>query len=174
ALASAQGPGGGQRLSVQSWTSIGDIARIASMTATIYFWIELVIAFLGAFIIANIMMMVVLERRREIGIMKSMGMENGRILAQFLAEGTMLGLIGSAAAAVCGTALNAFLAARGIDFSKTVSGTNLPMDNIIHPGVHPLNVLALFGLGVLISAIVAYLPSRSAATMDPIEAIRSV
>ncbi len=173
ALASAQGREGAQRLSVQSWTSIGDVARIVSMTGTIYFWIELVIAFLGAFIIANVMMMVVLERKREIGIMKSMGMERGSILALFLAEGTLLGLIGSAAAALSGILLNSALAVKGIDFSRNTGGTGIPMDSIIHPEVHPLNVLALFCLGVLISAIVAYLPSRSAAVMGPIEAIRS-
>jgi putative ABC transport system permease protein len=173
-IAASLGPGGFDKLSVRSWTSIGDTARFIQLAARIYFVIELVIAFLGAFIIANVMMMVVLERRREIGILKSMGMENGRILGLFLAEGTMLGLIGGVAGALLGTGLNALLAIHGLDFSSATSGTGVPVDNIVRPGVYPIHVLALFCMGVAISVVVAFLPSRSAARMDPIEAIRSV
>ncbi|MGO8694132.1 MAG: ABC transporter permease [Rectinemataceae bacterium] len=161
-------------LSVRSWTGIGDTARIIQMVGQVYFVIELIIAFLGAFIIANVMMMVVLERKREIGILKSMGMENRRVLGLFLAEGTMLGLIGGIVGALLGTGLNALLAVHGIDFSSITANAGLPMDNVIRPGVHALQILALFCMGVAISAIVAFLPSRSAALMDPIEAIRSV
>jgi len=165
---------GFEGLSVRSWTSIGDTARIIQMVGQIYFVIELIIAFLGAFIIANVMMMVVLERKREIGILKSMGMENRRVLGLFLTEGTMLGLIGGVAGTLLGVGLNTLLAAHGMDFSAITSNSGLPMDNIIRPGIHPLQILALFCMGVAISAVVAFFPSRTAALMDPIEAIRSV
>ncbi len=166
--------GGLGKLSVQSWTSLGDTAALITMSGRIYFWAEIVVAFLGAFIIANIMMMVVLERRREIGVLKSMGMEGPRILRLFLAEGIFLGVIGSAVGSIFGTALNAWLSVKGLDFSSSVSGSGIAMDNVIYTGVHPLNVILLFTLGVAVSAVVSFLPSRSAARMDPIEAIRSV
>ncbi|MGO9309606.1 MAG: ABC transporter permease [Spirochaetia bacterium] len=161
------------RLSVQSWTSLGDVAALISLAGNIYFWGEIIVAFLGAFIIANIMMMVVLERRREIGILKSMGMEPSRILRLFLLEGVVLGIIGSAGGAVLGTALNAWLSVKGIDFSRSIAGTGVPMDNVVYPGVHPLQVALFFFLGVAVSAIMAFLPSRSAARINPIDAIRS-
>ncbi len=165
---------GFDKLSVRSWTAIGETPALIQMTSQIYFVIELIIAFLGAFIIANVMMMVVLERKREIGILKSMGMENDRILRLFLAEGVMLGIIGGICGTILGTALNLALGVHGMDFSNLMSGTNIPMDNIIRPGVHVSRIIGLFCMGVAISAIVAFLPSRSAARMDPIEAIRSV
>ena len=165
---------GFQGLSVRSWTKIGETAQLVDLFGSIYFVIELIIAFLGAFIIANVMMMVVLERRKEIGILKSMGMEKGRILGLFLAEGVMLGAIGGAIGAALGTALNLGLAVHGMDFSALLSEAAIPMDYIVRPGVDPAKIFALFTLGVLISAVVSFLPSRSAAEMDPIEAIRSV
>jgi putative ABC transport system permease protein len=161
-------------LSVRSWTSIGDVAVLINMAGGVYSFIEVFITFLGAFIIANIMMMVVLERKREIGILKSMGMRKTRILSLFLAEGTLLGAFGSAAGAIAGTLLNAYFGAKGMDLSKLIGGTDYQMYNVIYPGVHPLHVLAFFALGVAVSALIAFLPSRSAAGMDPIEAIRSV
>jgi putative ABC transport system permease protein len=160
-------------LSVQSWTSLGDVASLIPIAGKIYFWGELVVSFLGAFIIANVMMMIVLERRREIGILKSMGMQQGRILRLFLAEGVLLGIIGSAGGAILGTFLNAWLSVKGIDFSRNIAGTSIPMDNVVYPGVHPLQVALLFLMGVAVSAIMALLPSRGAARMDPVDAIRS-
>jgi putative ABC transport system permease protein len=165
---------GFEKLSVQSWTSLGDIAALITLSARIYLWGEILVAFLGAFIIANIMVMVVLERRREIGLLKSMGMEGPRILRLFLVEGMLLGVIGSAAGALLGTALNAWLSVKGLDFTSSISGSGIAMDNVIYTGVHPLHVVLLFMLGAAVSAILSFLPSRGAARMDPVEAIRSV
>lgn len=161
-------------LSVRSWTSLGDIASVIMMTRRIYSWGEIIVAFLGAFIIANIVMMVVLERKREIGILLSMGMERPRVLWLFLVEGVLMGALGSAAGVIVGTALNALLGLKGLDMTKTVSGAGIPIDNVIYPVVHPLTVVWLFVVGIAVALVVSFLPSRTAARMDPIDAIRSV
>jgi putative ABC transport system permease protein len=161
-------------LSVQSWTSLGDVASLVALTQNIYFWGEIVVAFLGAFIIANILMMVVLERKREIGILMSMGMERARILALFLVEGVLLGVIGSTAGVIVGTALNLLLGIKGLDMTKTISGAGIPLDNVIRPAVHPVNVAWLFFVGIAVAVVMSFLPSRAASRMDPIDAIRSV
>ncbi|HET6451014.1 MAG TPA: FtsX-like permease family protein [Spirochaetia bacterium] len=161
-------------LSVQSWKALGDVAALITFAGAAYFWMELIIAFLGAFIIANILMMVVLERRREIGILMSMGMERPRILGLFLAEGLLLGAIGSAIGSLLGTAINAWASVRGLDFSRNIAGTGIPMDSIVYPQVNLVHVAWLFAMGIAVAAIISFLPSRSAARMNPIEAIRSV
>jgi putative ABC transport system permease protein len=170
--APAGSPSGG--LSVRSWSSISELASIIKMSEGLFMVLELFIAFLGAFIIANIMMMVVLERRREIGIMKSMGMERPRLLGLFLAEGTLLGAIGSAAGVAAGTALCLALSVKGIDLTGISGGVDYQMDSVVYPGAQPARIAAMLAMGILVSAVIAYLPSRSAARMDPIEAIRSV
>ncbi len=160
-------------LSVKSWTAISDMASMIAMSEGIFLVMELFIALLGAFIIANIMMMVVLERRREIGILMSMGMEKPRLLGLFLCEGTLLGTIGSVAGALAGTFLTLWLSKAGVDMTGLSAGTDFQMDSVVYPSAHPLRILAFVAMGALVSAVVAYLPSRSAARMDPIEAIRS-
>jgi putative ABC transport system permease protein len=161
-------------LSVQGWSSLGDIASLIILTRNIYFWAEIIVAFLGAFIIANVVMMVVLERRREIGILLSMGMERPRIQWLFLVEGVLMGALGSAAGVIAGTALNLLLGLKGLDMTRAVSGAGIPLDNVIHPAVHPLTVAWLFVVGIAVALVVSFLPSRAAARMDPIDAIRSV
>jgi putative ABC transport system permease protein len=82
-------------IDVASWEEVGEWASMVGMVDTIYGFIYFLVAFLGAFIITNIMMMVVLERRKEIGIIKSMGVSRFEVMMLFLFEGTFLGLIGS-------------------------------------------------------------------------------
>jgi lipoprotein-releasing system permease protein len=160
-------------LSVRSWTEMGDFPRFIKMAESIYIWMYLVVAFLGAFIITNIMMMVVLERRKEIGILKSMGMPNREVLALFLAEGTMMGVAGSAVGAASGLLVNLIFSKVGFDMSAAMASFEWPMDNVVYFTVSLPWTLLLFALGVAVSSAVAILPSRSAAMMNPIDAIRS-
>jgi ABC-type lipoprotein release transport system permease subunit len=166
----AAGLGG---LSVRSWTS-QSFAQTIKAQSGIFLWIQIVVEFLGVFIIANVMTMALLERRREIGILKSMGMRTTSIVGLFLAEGTMIGTLGSAAGAIVGAAINLFFKFNGLDLGGSMATSSLPADNVVRFVVNPAEILVLFGLGALASAIVAYLPARRASRLDPIEAIRSV
>jgi putative ABC transport system permease protein len=174
AVAAALPKAGHAGLSTVPWTKTGAFADMMVLMSRLYGWIYAVIAFLGAFVIANVMMMVVLERKKEIGLLKAMGMPRREILGLFLMEGSMLGVLGSAAGVALGLGLCGLFSVVGMDFSSAMASFSWPMDNIIYATVSPLDALALFLLGVAVAAVIAFLPSRSAATMDPIEAIRSV
>lgn len=161
-------------LSVLPWTSIGEYPKMIQLMNIVYYWVFLIVAFLGSFIIANVMTMVILERKREIGILMSMGMPRGRILNLFLAEGTMLGLVGSLAGTVIGVGLIMVLARKGFDMTSAMAGFSWPLDNVIYPSVTPGTILMGIAMGTAVSAAVSYLPSRRAARMAPVEAIKSV
>lgn len=165
---------GGADLSVKPWTAIGDYPRMIGMMETIYGYMYFVIAFLGAFIITNILMMVVLERRKEIGILKSLGLKRREVLSLFLTEGVAMGAIGSAIGAVLGLVICAVTGKVGFDFTEAFSSVNFPMDPVVHPVADVLAALKMFGIGVLVSALVSLLPSRRAATMNAVDAIKSV
>lgn len=145
-----------------------------TLVSGVYWFMYLIFAALGAFIITNVMMMVVLERKREIGIMKSMGMPRRELLGLFLLEGSLIGLAGSFLGSTVGTLLNWVFSKIGFDMTDALAGFSWPLDNIIYPQVDLLQALLFVGLGTLVAAAMAYLPSRSASRMDPVEAIRSV
>lgn len=159
---------------IQSWTEIGEYPRLIKMVEVLYFWIWVLITFLGAFIISNIMMMVVLERKREIGILKALGLNRRETLRLFLVEGALMGLIGSGIGALVGLLLCWVLSIYGIDFSSAMGSLTFPVDPVFYAVVDPIGIAAMFVLGLVVSMLVSYLPSRRAALLDPVEAIKAV
>jgi putative ABC transport system permease protein len=161
-------------ISVTPWTKVGDTYTTVVLVTRIYNWIYVIIALLGAFIISNIMMMVVLERRKEIGILKSMGFRRGEVLAMFLFEGMALGLVGSLAGAGLGVGLVAFFHAHGIDLTTYMSRISIPLDNVIYTSLSAANLVYSIVLGTVLSALVSIAPARQAARMNVVDAIKSV
>jgi putative ABC transport system permease protein len=161
-------------LTITPWTKIGDYYQFIKMSEGIYWFNYIVIAFLGAFIIGNIMMMVVMERRKEIGILKSMGMSRNEILFLFLTEGVILGFIGSCIGIALGGIIITVLGISGVDITFMMQAMKIPVDNVIYPQLELSAVLSTLLLGTCVAAIVSLLPSRKAATMNAIEAIKSV
>ena len=119
--------------------------------------------FIGAVGIVNTMTTSVMERKKEIGIMKSIGATNGQIFLQFFVESGLLGLVGGLIGVIVGTiigfvgtaALNNFIGA------ETVSQINW--------------ILIIFSLigSFMIGAIAGIIPALSAAKENPVEALRS-
>jgi putative ABC transport system permease protein len=161
-------------ISVAPWTTVGDMYHLVRLSQRIYGWIYVIVILLGAFIISNIMMMVVIERRKEIGILKSMGVPRVHILGLFLAEGTILGLFGSIIGGAAGYVINIVLHFRGVDFTAMTRNMNYPMDNMIYFSANPLDLAYALALGTALAAAVSLLPSRQAARINVVDAIKSV
>jgi putative ABC transport system permease protein len=165
---------GGKDLLVQPWTEVGEYPGLIKMMETMYRYIFVVIAVLGAFIITNILTMVVLERRKEIGILKAMGLKRREVLGMFLAEGALMGAIGSGVGAVLGMGICWLLSIHGIDFTAAMGSLTMPIDPVFYTRVEPGNGLTMFALGFLVSIAMSITPSRRAAGMNAVDAIKSV
>lgn len=120
----------------------------------------------SVFGIVNTMYISVLQRTREIGLMKALGMRKGDIGQLFRFEAAWIGfiggLIGSAIAIVLGTVLNPWIGKQ----IQLGDGNNLLI-------FKPLEVAALIVILMLVSILAGWLPSRKAAKLDPIEALRT-
>lgn len=126
-----------------------------------------VIALLAAsFGIVNTLLMSVQERTREIGLMKAMGMSNGRVFSLFSLEAVVIGFLGSAIGAVAaigvGTAISSALAAGPL--------ADLPGLTILL--FDPVNVIAVILVIMLVAFLSGVLPARRAARQDPIDSLR--
>jgi putative ABC transport system permease protein len=165
---------GDNNLAIMPWTRVGEYGRIVQFSSSVYFMLYFAVALLGAFIIGNIMMMVVMERRREIGVLKSMGFSQGQVLALFVTEGMSLGLIGSLAGTALGATISIIFHFHGIDFTKALGSVNMPVDNIVYFTVSAGGLVQAMAIGTLVSALVSIVPSWQAALMNPVESIKSV
>ncbi len=164
----------GGTLSVLPWTAIGSYPSMIQLLNIMYYWVFIFVAFLGAFIIANVMTMVILERKREIGLLMAMGMPRKQVLHLFLAEGTMLGLAGSIAGTLLGALLVSLVGIKGFDLTSAMAGFSWPMDNTIYPYISFWAIALGIVIGSAVSAVVAYLPSRKASKMSPVAAIKAL
>ena len=125
------------------------------------------IALLAAsFGIINTLYMSVRERTREIGLMKAMGLSNGKIFQLFSIEAILIGVIGSILgillASLAGTALNNFATA---NFLKGLEGFELTKFTLQN------NTIITVAIAI-VSFLAGALPARSASKKDPIEALR--
>ncbi len=165
---------GDSSISVEPWTAIGSFPAYFRLASTMYNYIYVVVLLLGAFIITNIMMMVVLERRKEIGILKAMGFSRHEILGLFVWEGIFLGVLGSLFGAAAGMAVNLLTQIRGVNTSAFSGTIDFPMDNIIYFQINIPVALGIVALGAVIAGVMSLLPSRRAARMNVVDAIKSV
>ncbi|MBI2930517.1 MAG: ABC transporter permease, partial [Planctomycetes bacterium] len=110
----------------------------------------------GGIVIANVMLMVVTQRTREIGIRKAVGARRGHILTQFLVESATLSLAGGLAGFALGAAVTALVdAVTPLTFR-----------------IQPWSVALGFGLVLLVGALAGLYPAARAAALDPIAALR--
>jgi putative ABC transport system permease protein len=116
--------------------------------------ISLIVGGIG---IANIMLVSVVERTREIGVRKAVGATNSAILSQFLTEAVMVSIAGGAIGIGLGVGI-AFGAATLFKFPFVLSVWSM---------------IAGFGLSLVIGLLAGVIPARNAAQLDPIAALRS-
>ena len=112
---------------------------------------------IGGIGIANVMVMSVTERTREIGVRLAIGARRREVLRQFLFEAAMLAGAGGVAGVAAATVLGLIATALAPGF----------------PAVPPLwAVLSGLGTSIAVGVIAGYWPARRASALDPVEALR--
>ncbi len=145
---------------IQSLQSVNTILNILNIIVAGIAAISLVIGGIG---IANTMYTSVLERMKEIGIMKAVGGENSDILKVFLIESGLLGLVGGIVGAILGLGF-AFAVS---SIANSVLGQNL-LDVTIS---YPLLFLSI-GFAFIMGLVSGILPALQASRLKPVAALR--
>jgi putative ABC transport system permease protein len=166
------------QVSVTSATAVLDI--ISSVVSIIQLFlvgiaaISLLVAGIG---IMNIMIVSLMERTREIGILKALGMKSRTVLLVFLSESVIIGLIGAAIgiasgwvlANVVSVAFASFSGGGGPFMGNQAAGT---IRMTITPVLTPTVFLGALVFGVGVSVIFALYPAWRASKLKPVEALR--
>ena len=149
---------------IESWqetnAQLVSALNAQSVSTSLIRGVVLVVVVLG---IASVLVVSVVQKRREIGILRAMGATRGQVLRVFLLQGALVGAVGS----VLGIALAVLLIWL---FTKFVLGSDgLPLFDI---GLPVSTALQVALVATVCGVLAAIAPARQAAAMDPAQAIR--
>ncbi|HYC70454.1 MAG TPA: ABC transporter permease [Opitutaceae bacterium] len=142
---------------IRNQLEIAQTANEASRTMRLLLLAVAVVSLVvGGIGVMNIMLVSVTERTREIGIRLAIGAHGRDILLQFLAEATLLSLLGGGLGIVFGVGASRFVA------------DNFGWATFISPGA----IAAAVGFSAMIGIFFGFYPARKASLLDPIDALR--
>jgi putative ABC transport system permease protein len=159
-------------LALTEWNQIG-LMRTASGIFGVVFG-----ALLGAILVVsvagllNTMLMNVLERRREIGVLLALGLSRRRVILAILSEAVFLAVVGAAIGATVGIAASLYLVHHGIELGGDTKKLPIAVGNIVYGRLTTVNVVRAVLLGGVTALVGALWPAWKASALSPVEAMR--
>ena len=154
---------------VEDWTRLWpNLFAALRLEKTVYFLVLLLMVLIAAFNIVSTLIMVVMEKRKDIAVLRSLGASRGGIRWIFLLNGWIIGAVGTLLGVVLG-----YVLARLI---QTYQFIELP-DDVFLVSTVPVSIsplyFALVGLASLaICCLASIYPARQAAKLHPVDVIR--
>jgi putative ABC transport system permease protein len=154
---------------IHTWEKISPFFNIAQMIDLMTFFIKIMLVAIVLVSIMNVMIMAVYERINEIGTIAAIGTGPGKILALFLTEGLLLGLLGT----TIGVAIS-------LISIVTMNATQISFDFgrqqglLLAPTIGAGDVITISLIVIGIAVLGSLQPAWKASRMDPIEALRHV
>jgi ABC-type antimicrobial peptide transport system permease subunit len=157
-----------------------DLIEMLPVMAGVWKVIIGIIMFIVALVILNTMLMAVMERYHEIGVIKALGFKNREVFAMILVEAFYLGCIGAVVGGILGGTLSALVEKTGIDFNQMTGGMMEKIDipvpffgRVIYPDFTLSILVASIVFGIVVALIAVLYPAFKSSKMLPVEAFRS-
>jgi ABC-type lipoprotein release transport system permease subunit len=164
-------------LVVKSWKDLGqDFINLVQAHMSVYNLLLFLVFVIAAVGISNTMLMAVYERFREIGMMRALGMQDGKLRLAFVLEACGIGLIGSVGGVLLGAALSWLLVNKGIDYTSLIgrTDTGYRINGVFRGAWNPATMVRAFVFGVLVSMAVSFLPASRALRKGITDCLRHV
>ena len=161
---------------VKSWGDLSPAMRYseASLGTVLVIFMAIILMAL-TFGIVNTMLMAVLERTPELGMMKAIGVDNTRTAAMILFETVFLTLVGAPVGLLLSWATIQLTASTGIDLGAFASGLEMyGMSPVVIPELSAGYYAAITAMMVAATLGAALFPCLKALKLNPVEAIRSL
>ncbi|MGB1317956.1 MAG: ABC transporter permease, partial [Flavobacteriales bacterium] len=163
-------------LSVRSWKEISpDLAFADEMMMQMLYIIIGIILMALSFGIVNTMLMAVLERKRELGMLMSVGMNKTKVFFMIVIETVFISMVGGPIGVVLGFITVTYFGSAGIDLSTVGEGLeSFGISTMVYTNLEPvfyINVTIMVMVAAILSSIY---PARKALQLKPAEAVRAI
>jgi lipoprotein-releasing system permease protein len=161
----------------QDWMEMNrNLFSALRLEKIIMFIILVLIVLVAAFNIISTLIMVVMEKNKDVAILKSMGASSRSILKIFIIEGGVIGVVGTILGMISGL-LIAFNLEKITAFVENLFGFKILPSDVYYidkfpSQVNPLDVVLIVVTAILISLLATLYPSWRASRLDPAEALR--
>lgn len=172
---SALGLPDGATLQAQAWSQREPWASALRLVNAIVGIVIGCIVFITALGVLNTMLMSVLERTGEIGVLRAMGLGTAGVLALFVVEALVISTVGGAVGTALGSGLAVAMQNVGIDLGGAASNLpdTMPINRILHPNWSPDLAVAAFVLGLVMAVVGSSTPALRATRIQPVQAMRA-
>ncbi len=163
----------GQGVEVRSWEQLEPLLVYMVQSFDSMGWIIYAAVFIAmAFGIANVLLMAVFERTREIGMMRAVGMSRGRVVAMVVLESTFVTVLGLVLGLVV-TAIGLWLLADGIDISVWAGSIDAyGIASVLKPTLRARDLAPPIVIGGITAVLSSFWPALRAAGAKPADALR--
>ena len=160
-------------LVAQHWLESGGFGAAFGIIKYVIGTIAAIVMFVAALGVLNTMMMAVMERKKELGVLLAQGAPPAMIVAMLLTEAIMLGLAGAFGGAALGSLAGYWLEVHGVTLGEAATrSVPIPIKDVIHADLTYAVVVTGFLLGLVVSIAGALLPAIRAVRIEPVEALR--
>jgi putative ABC transport system permease protein len=171
----------GDRAQVRTWAQEAqDLIELQALRRKVVDGIVLLLLLIAATGIANTVLMAAYERVREIGTLRAMGLTRGGVIALFVGEGAVMGVIGGALGALLGGWGNWKLHTEGMDLSsmiETAGSTgayqNIPLSVMLYTEWSSPTILWAAVFGLVVAVLASIYPAFVATRLAPADAVRA-
>ena len=161
---------------VQDWAELSPYVRLMSgyMDTVMALFMVIILGALG-FGIVNTMLMVVLERTKELGMLMAIGMTRKRIFLMILLETVLLALVGAVVGEILSVFVIKYFGQVGIDLSNYAEGMeSVGYSAMTYPYLKPHRYFQITVLVVITAIAASIYPALKALKLEPAEAIRTL
>lgn len=163
-----------KELSVLTWKELAPDAGMMADFMQIYYYVIMGIIFLAlAFGIINTMLMAILERIKELGMLMAIGMKKMQVFGMIMLETIFLTITGSIVGMALGGILIKVTGKTGLNFASVEEGFEaIGWSAIVYPSIEMSFFFGVTIMVVIIAMLSSIIPARKALKLKPIEALR--
>lgn len=163
-------------LLVQPWNERAPYDGMLQISSTISFVAAFAIVFITALGVLNTMLMSVMERTAEIGVLRAMGQRRWQVVVMFMIEAVGISVVGGVLGAILGGLVGYFWLERvGIDLGSAIRGfpSEVPINSVMHGDVKFEHLVRGVLLGLVMALAGSLGPAIRASAIQPVEAMRT-